>query len=228
MIDRARLLDILKRQKKAVLLDLLEHPFDALDPKEQRAVFGELLKKPPTAKVKAVALREEVAQFERDSLSKKYYQFFMINSKNYRHIPDKTDEWFGRMGDLLKDASKLTRQGDHTEAAACFERLFALIERMESGDDEIVFADEYGSWMIPVREEDWVADYLTSLAATTTPEEFAARAIPLIRRDSYRSFAAHTYQSALKAASKEQASRLKAEVKRLQIPTGPERRTPRR
>jgi hypothetical protein len=128
----------------------------------------------------------------------------------------------------LLELLKLTGQGDHAEAVACFDRLFALIEAMESGDKEIVFADELGSWMIPVREEVWVADYLISLAATTTPDEFAAKAIPLIRRDSYQSFAAHTYKSALKAASKDQASCLKAEIQRLQIRTSPEKRNPRR
>jgi hypothetical protein len=228
MVDRTQLLDILKRQKKAVLLDLLERSFDAMEPKQQRAVFGALTKRPPSAKVEAAALLKEVEQFERDSLAGKYYQSFVINSKNWTHIPDKTDEWFDRLGDLLKDASKLTAQGGHAEAVACFDRLYALIEAMESGDKEIVFADELGSWMIPVREEIWVADYLTSLAATTTPDEFAAKAIPLIRRDSIQSFAAHTYQSALKAASQEQASHLKAEIKRLQIRTSPEKRSPRR
>ena len=228
MVDRTQLFDILKHQKKAVLLDLLAHAFDEMEPKQQRAVFGALTKKPATAKVKAAALLEEVEQFRRDSLAGKYYQFFMINSKNWTHIPDKTDEWFERLGDLLKDSSKLTGQGDHAEAVACFDRLNALIEAMESGDKEIVFAEELGSWMIPVREEVWVADYLTSLATTTTPDEFAAKAIPLIRRDSIQSFAAHTYKSALKAASKDQASCLKAEIQRLQIRTSLEKRNPRR
>jgi hypothetical protein len=228
MDNRSQLFDILKRQKKSILLDLLERSYDEMEPKQQRAIFGALTKQPPTAKVKTAALLEEVEQFRRDSLVGKYYQSFMINSKNWAHIPDKTDEWFDRLGDLLKDTSKLTVQGDHVEAVACFDCLFALIEVMESGDKEIVFAEELGSWMIPVREEVWVADYLISLAATTTPDEFAAKAIPLIRRDSYQSFAAHTYKSALKAANKDQASRFKAEINRLQIRTSPEKRNPRR
>jgi hypothetical protein len=222
MVDRTQLLDILKRQKKAVLLGLLERSFDEMEPKQQRAVFGGLTKKPPTAKVRAAALLKDVEQFERDSLAGKYYQSFLINSKNWTHIPDKTHEWFDRLGDLLKDSSRLTAQGDHAGAVACFERLSALIEVMESGDKEIVFADELGSWMIPVREEIWVADYLVSLAATTTPDEFAAKTIPLVRRDSIQSFAAHAYQSALKAASQDQATRLKAELEQLQIRTSPE------
>ena len=102
-----------------------------------------------------------------------YYQSFKINSKNFNHIPAKTEEWFDRLGDLLTETSKLTRQGDHPTAVACFDRLYALIETMEEGDS-IVFADEIGSWMIPVEEEEWVTDYLTSLAATPTPDVFAA------------------------------------------------------
>jgi hypothetical protein len=78
--------------------------------------------------------------------------------------------------------------------------------------------------MIPVEEKVWVADYLTSLAATSTPDEFATKASPLVRRDSFQSFAAHTYRSALKAASKDQAAHLKAEIQRQKIRTGPEKR----
>ena len=47
MVDRTQLFDILKRQKKAVLLDLLERSFDEMEPKQQRVVFGEMTKKPP-------------------------------------------------------------------------------------------------------------------------------------------------------------------------------------
>src|SRR3954453_9968010 len=218
MLDWSQLADILKRQKKAALLELLEQAFFEMEPKQQRAVFGELTKKPPAARAIGAALVEEVAEFDRDSRARQYYQSFNINSKNFNHIPDKTDEWFDRLGDLLTETSKLTRQGDHATAVACFDRLYALIETMEDGDS-IVFAHELGSWMIPVEEKEWVADYLTSLAATTTPDEFAAKVIPLIRRDSGQSFAAHTYQSALKAASKEQATHLKAEIARQQIRT---------
>ena len=223
MIDRTKLLEVLKRQKKAGLLDLLEHAFDAMEPKQQRAVFGEITSPPPTARAKGPDLLKEVVKFDRDSRAGKYYQDFEINSKNYTYIPDKTDEWFDRLGGLLTETSKLTRQRDHALAVACFDRLYALIETMEEGDS-IVFADELGSWMIPVREEVWMADYLASLAATTTPEEFTAKAIPLILRDSGQSFAARIYPSALKAASKEQAKSLKAELQQRQIPTGPEKR----
>ena len=71
---------------------------------------------------------------------------------------------------------------------------------MECGQ-EIVFADELGSWMIPGDEKKFIAAFLKSLAAVATPEEFTAVAIPLIRRDSYLSFADQVHRSATRVAT---------------------------
>ena len=57
------------------------------------------------------------------------------------HIPEETEEWFERLGDLLKASSQLTARGDHLHAVACFGILYELIDAMEGGE-EIVFADE--------------------------------------------------------------------------------------
>jgi hypothetical protein len=48
-------------------------------------------------------------------------------------------------------------------------RACEVLEAMESGD-EIIFAEEAGCWMIPTDEKAWLRAYLTSLAATATPE----------------------------------------------------------
>jgi len=54
-------------------------------------------------------------------------------------------------------------------------------------EDEIIFADEYGTWMIPADEKVFIRAYLRSLSAVSTPEGFAKAAIPLLERDSYES-----------------------------------------
>ena len=114
MIDWAQLSDILKRQKKAVLLELLEQSFFAMEPKQQRAVFGETRpgnRRPPGPTGGGHCWRKW-PEFDRDSRARKYYQSFMINSKNFNHIPDKTDEWFDRLGrPCSRETSKLTQQG---------------------------------------------------------------------------------------------------------------------
>jgi hypothetical protein len=220
MIDKATVFDLLKRRKKAELLELLSAAFDAMEPKQRRAVFTDLVRESRPVKLDGASLLKEVETFHRESLAGKYYAPFMINSKNFTHIPDETDEWCDRIADLLKQASQLTGQGDHLRAVKCFALLFEVIGKMEYGD-EIVFADEMGSWMIPIEEKEWIAAYLMSLAATCDPDEFATKALPLIRRDSGQSFHAEAYKSALMAANKDQKARLKAETQRQKIRTGP-------
>lgn len=90
---------------------------------------------------------------------------------------------------------------------------------MESGE-EIVFGDEIGGWMIPGDEKQYVAAYLTSLAATASPEEFAAAVPPLIRRDSWQSFSTQVYPAAVRAANEAQREVLETEIERQNIKTG--------
>ncbi len=122
-------------------------------------------------------------------------------------------------GESVWYSRQLTAQGDHLHAVACFGILYELIDAMESGK-EIVFGDEIGSWMTPGDEKQYVAAYMTSLAATATPEEFTTEALPLIRRDSWQSFAIQAYASAIRAAAETQRARLEAKVQRQKIWTG--------
>ena len=104
--------------------------------------------------------------------------------------PKKNQKWFERLGDLLQASTQLTAQEEHESAVLCFGRLYELIEAME----EFVFGDEIGSWMIPGDGKQYIAAYMASLAVTATPEGFTQAALPLIRSDSWQSFANQTVQ----------------------------------
>jgi len=97
--------------------------------------------------------------------------------------------------------------------------LFEVLQKMECSD-EIVFADEMGSWMIPIDHKEWIAAYLTSLARTEGPEAFAAQALPLLRRNSGQSFRAEAYKSALKVASEEQTASLELQIQQHNVRVG--------
>ena len=172
----------------------------------------------PVAPVDGKKLLRTIRGFRRESLAGAYYASFNMNSKNYMDIPPETEAWFDRLSELLASSTQLTQQKDHQLATACFGLLFELIGAMESGE-EIVFADEIGSWMIPGDEKQFISAYLRSLAATATPEAFAVVALPLIRRDSRQSFASEVYQSAVRVATKEQRAYLEAEIGRQKIKT---------
>lgn len=219
-MDKIRMFKFLADEEPAVLLDLLGKAYDEMDYDQRQYVFGKYVRELPPAPVDGEVLLDRVKGFRSDSLAGVYYAPFAINSKNWTHVPEETKEWFGEIGGLLKASAQLTEQGDHLHAVACFDVLYELIDAMESGE-EIVFADEYGSWMIPGDEKEFIAAYMTSLAETASPEEFAETVAPLVRRDSYHSFATKTYPSAIRAANEAQRAALEAEIERREIRTGP-------
>ena len=217
-MDKTQLFQFLSTQAASSLLDLLSTAYDQMNIDQRRWVFGKLVDELPPAPVDGEVLLDEVELFQRESLAGIYYEPFDINSKNWTYVPEETEEWFERLGDLLKASCQLAAQGDHLHAVACFGILYELIDTMERGE-EIVFGDEIGSWMIPGDEKQYIAAYMTSLAATTTPKEFAVAALPLIRRDSYHSFAAQAYLSAVRTANEAQKAHLEVESQRQNVRT---------
>ncbi|HUT93821.1 MAG TPA: hypothetical protein VMY37_30440 [Thermoguttaceae bacterium] len=219
-MNKKQVFAFLGEQDPDKLLTFLEAAYQEMNTEQRRAVFGKALQKSKPLPVDGESLLADVKKFRSESRAGRYYEPFDINSKNFMHIPEETNAWFERVGDLLGQSARLSEQGDHVHAVACFRILYELVDAMENGE-EIVFADEYGGWMIRGDQKKMIAAYLTSLAATATPEEYAAAALPLIRRDSFESFSKKTYTAAVRAADKAQKAHLKAEVERQGIPTRP-------
>lgn len=217
-MNKERLFEYLESQPQADLLELLGAAFDTMDTNQRNDVFGKIIKDVPASPIEGKKLLSTIKQFHKKSMAGHYYAPFDINSKNFSDIPEKTEEWFEEIGDHLEDSSILTDQGDHKIAVQCFQILHELIDRMEDGD-EIVFADEYGTWMITGDEKRFVRSFLTSLSEISTPEEYAIDAIPLIKRDSYESFHNKVYSAALKIATDDQKAELKREVKKQKVRT---------
>jgi hypothetical protein len=229
-MDKAHILEVLAAQDGSALLGVLSRAYDAMTPEQRWAVFATYAQdalpasaagSPTADDVDGARLLAEIELFRQQSLARAYYAPFAMNSKNYRHIPAKTREWCTRMAGLLKDSCLLTDQGDHQHAVACFRALYQLVDAVDSGQ-EIIFAEEAGSWMIPSDRRRQVAAYLTSLAAMGTPEEFTAIALPLIRKDSRYAFSTQAYAAAIHAATEAQRAHLDAEVQRQKIRTGPD------
>ena len=99
----------LKKQKKDVLLDYLHAAFDIMDAEQRRTVFADVARPQATKAVDGRRLREEIEQFRRASLARKYYAPFNVNSKNYMDVPEETEEWCTRFAGLVAEACKLTK-----------------------------------------------------------------------------------------------------------------------
>lgn len=217
-MNEKRLFEFLKQQSASALFDLLQHAYHEMSVNQRQAVFHSIVKEVPPSSVDGNELLKRIKKFHSDSLAQQYYAPFDINSKNFSHIPEETEEWFEILGDVLEESTQLSEQEEHALAVECFALLYELIEHMERGE-EIVFADELGSWMIPGDEKKCIAAYLSSLACVASPESFTLAALPLIKRDSMYSFSAKVYSVAIRVANKEQRSHLKAEIKRQNVRT---------
>lgn len=220
-MDKDVLLQQLAKQSASTWLELLGAAYEVMNPRQRQSVFGRyILPEKPGASIEGKKLLRAIKKFHQDSLAGQYYASFNVNSKNWTHIPNETQAWFDQLGQFLADSLLLTKQAEHAQAVACFGLLYELITAMEKGQ-EIVFADELGSWMIPGGEKKAIAAYLKSLAVIATPEDYTAMATPLIKRDSHQSFTEQVYLSAMRAANKAQKAYLAAELERQQVPTGP-------
>jgi hypothetical protein len=215
-MDQDGLYKILKRQTKATLLELLHSAYCETNSKQRRYIFGDLLKESKPLKSLAHDVVRESKDFYKNSLKKVYYAPFKINSKNWSHIPEETEEWFEKLGNLLQSSTQLTKQKENSSAVESFGILYELIAKMEKGE-EIIFADEYGSWMIPGNEEEFLRAYISSLAEVKTPEEYTKIVIPLIQRDSYASFCNKVYSLAVEYSTEEQRKFLSEAIKEQSI-----------
>ncbi|MBD2364669.1 hypothetical protein H6G36_26445 [Anabaena minutissima FACHB-250] len=215
-MNEESLFKALKRQTKATLLELLYSAYYETNTQQRRHIFGDLMKNSNPSKSLEQDIIKESKKFYKDSLAGAYYAPFDINSKNFSHIPQETEEWFEKLGDLLQSSCQLTKQKEHTSAVESFKILYELITKMEDGE-EIIFADEYGSWMIPGNENEFMDAYISSLAEVKKPEEYTTIVISLIKRDSYMSFCNKVYFLALKYSNKEQEEFLMEAIKEQNI-----------
>lgn len=217
-MNKERLFEYIQTQNQSVLMGLLSLAFDTMGTNQRHDVFGEIATEVSPSSVDGNKTLANVEQFYKKSMEGYYYAPFDINSKNFSDIPEETDAWFDEISDYFEDSSELTTQGEHEMAVQCFKLLYELIEKMEDGD-EIVFADECGTWMIAGDEKLFITSYLSSLATISTPEEYAKHVIPLVKRDSYESFNNKVYVSAIKVANEDQKIYLKIEVRKQKLRT---------
>jgi hypothetical protein len=168
-MDKQTIFAFLKSARRPVLLKYLESAYRSMNDRQRRTVFaGAVLKPKKAPRIDAARLLRDVRHFHSDSIAGVYYAPFMINSKNFRDRPAETEDWCDRFGRFARKAIALTAAGQHKEAAECHRLLHDLWKRLDDGE-EIIFADEAGSWMIPVAEKEWRAAHRTSREAVSKP-----------------------------------------------------------
>jgi hypothetical protein len=126
-------------------------------------------------------LLADVKAFEKASRAGEYYEGFAVNSKNYREKSGGTRAWIAECERLLDRCTAAVGKTGPDEVCQAFDILFALLDRIDEGVDDIVFfADEGGSWQVGVNWEKVLPAWFTCLSATAGPEEYVRRVVEMI------------------------------------------------
>lgn len=198
-INKKILFQIFAKLKKSELLEYLRDSFNEMDDKQRRDVYLDLYNEKVNKDINSKELHTRILSFYKKSIEGEYYAPFKVNSKNYMHIPNETDEWFSELSYYLDETSKLVEKKEFKIAKDCFDKLYDLINKMKDGK-EIIFADEYGTWMISTKS-DYDNAYIVALSKIEDEINFAERVLPLLIRDSYESLSSKIYSKIKKAAN---------------------------
>jgi hypothetical protein len=119
--------------------------------------------------------------FTQQSWEGRYYSSFEINSDNFRHVPDETEEWFQTMGLFLKAGLEAAEQGDETDFERLREMLTFLDEALVS--DRVVFADELNKAMLPAETPKRLEVRYLDLLPDSYSDEEAIEAFEVVEYD---------------------------------------------
>jgi len=123
---------------------------------------------------KRTRVLDKVKAFDDASRRGEHYESFGVNSKNFMEKSEGTEEWIAECERLLGDVLGFVADGAPSEGRQAFELIFALLRRIDEGEDDIVFfADEGGSWQVGVDWPKVLPAYFRCLSATAAPEEYA-------------------------------------------------------
>lgn len=133
--------------------------------------------------VEGMSLLDRVRRFETESLARKYYQAFDVNSKNCTKKSAGTTSWISTFRHLLDECTQAARPGAPTEVLQCFDILFGLLDKVDDFRVDIIFfADEHGSWQVGVDWDRVLPSWFAVLAATAEPRDYAQRVGTLVDR----------------------------------------------
>lgn len=159
-------------------------------------------------------LLDEVTRFHRASLAGEYYEDFEVNGRNSERKSAGTLAWIATHGRLLDRCLKEASKGNPAEVRDAMDLLFALLDRIDEGREDIVFfADEAGAWQVGV---DWprvLPAWFKVMAATVEPAAYAQRITTLLS-DHYHYGRDKMLAVADLIASKDQRAALRAAMRR--------------
>jgi hypothetical protein len=123
-------------------------------------------------------LERSIREFHRDSMAGRYYEDFMVNSRNYRSESHGTEIFIAEHSRLVDACLCAEQAGDLETAADGLNLLIELMREIDRCEREIVFfADEAGSWQVGVLWERVLPAWFRSLSPRLEPDAWAETVI---------------------------------------------------
>jgi hypothetical protein len=184
-IDREKLRVAVRRLGNDYIYYMLDDAIELLPPSKLVKLAGRYLDVTSlqASGPKHAGLLAEVKAFEKASHGGDYYESFAVNSRNYREVSAGTRAWIAECERLFGRCVAATGRGNPGETCGAFEMLFALLQHIDKGMDDVVFfADEGGSWQVGVDWQKVLPAWFTCLSATVEPDEYARRVVDEVDR----------------------------------------------
>src|SRR6266508_251765 len=179
--DLEKLRVSLRRLNRGDLLIIAERATELVPRAKLGTLVGDLIRLEDFAAGKAGAkpVLNEVRKFHEAALGGVYYDSFDVNSRNFMAKSEGTEEFIAEFERLLAKCIRAMK-GPRAPLREAFDLLFALLRRIDSDPDSVVFfADEAGSWQVGVDWRAALAAYFHCLAdGTAAGESFPAAAPP--------------------------------------------------
>ncbi len=176
-IDREKLKVLIQSLDTDALREVLERAVDLL-PTGKLPALIEGYARPAQLRREGgspASLLATIRRFHDRSLAGRYFESFNVNSRNFMNKSRGTDTWIAEFLRLVKRCVSTPAAKEPLLVRTAFETLFnLLLEVDECRDDIIFFADEGGSWQVPVVWDEVLPAWFQTLAATANPAEYAS------------------------------------------------------
>lgn len=136
----------LKTKTKAELEDMIAEYYDMSEGRCTWMLFDDLIFETQKIDLNANWLNSEIDIFVRESKSGKYYD--PQYDQHFLHIPERTDEWIETFKCMVDLCCVLIERGETVTSP--LRKLHDLLEYTYHSDN-VVFASEFGDWMIKPR-----------------------------------------------------------------------------
>jgi hypothetical protein len=122
-----------------------------------------------------------IRRFHHESLAGRYFQDFMVNSRNFREKSRGTELFIAEHSRLMDACLNAERAGDLDTAREGLGLLIDILREIDRFERDIVFfADEAGSWQVGVDWREVLPAWFRSLAPVSEPYEYAETVIEAI------------------------------------------------